>query len=167
MVPGTWDWEDTPCLINLPQLLNRSNLRALQGFLPSIQQVSFFGRNSLQNQRSVLPRHVGPLLTPAKRLKIPRLSYPAQGYVKNERREEKRAAEKEGKSRFLGYARNDSLEEGKEEGKEEGRLMPMKMGPDFLTARAPLTGDTALDASARLQQGPPQSLKHASIISCE
>jgi diguanylate cyclase (GGDEF)-like protein len=35
--------------MNLPQLLIRLNHRGLQGFLPSVQQVSFFTRNGLQN----------------------------------------------------------------------------------------------------------------------
>jgi hypothetical protein len=38
--------------INLPHLLNCLNLRGLQGFLPSVQHVSFFVLNGLRNQRS-------------------------------------------------------------------------------------------------------------------
>jgi hypothetical protein len=45
--------------INSPQLPNRLNLRGLQGFLPSIQQVSIFDGNGLRNQRST-----GPLFEP-------------------------------------------------------------------------------------------------------
>jgi hypothetical protein len=47
--------------INLPQLLNWLNLRGLQGFLPSVQQVRFFVRNGLRNQRSIYsPQHSPP-----------------------------------------------------------------------------------------------------------
>jgi hypothetical protein len=38
--------------ISSPQLPNRLNLRGLQGFLPSVQQVSNFDGNGLRNQRS-------------------------------------------------------------------------------------------------------------------
>ncbi len=37
--------------INLPQILDWLNLRGLQGFLPSVQQVCFFAGNVLRNQR--------------------------------------------------------------------------------------------------------------------
>ncbi len=40
--------------INFPQLANRLNLGGLQGFLPSVQQISFFVRNGLRNERSAV-----------------------------------------------------------------------------------------------------------------
>ena len=39
--------------INLPHPVNWLNLRGLQGFLPSVQQLSFLARNGLRNQKSL------------------------------------------------------------------------------------------------------------------
>src|SRR5437879_12932514 len=53
--------------ITLPQLVNRLNLRGLQGFLPSVQQVSIFDGNGLRNQKSTVEIFTGAVDSPARR----------------------------------------------------------------------------------------------------
>jgi len=66
--------------ITLPQLVNRLNLRGLQGFLPSVQQVSIFDGNGLRNQKSTVEIFTGAVDSPARRGCRPQAGSEAPGY---------------------------------------------------------------------------------------
>ncbi len=66
--------------INFPQLANRLNLGGLQGFLPSVQQISFFVRNGLRNERSAVEILMGAVYSLVRRGCRPQAGSEAPGY---------------------------------------------------------------------------------------